>query len=64
MDDVVFFGIGTSEEWVDFDVILGTFCSASGMNISLEKSGFLFSELNLGIQKSIQCFLSYKMEPI
>ena len=39
VDDVVLFGIGTVEEWMDFDVILETFCSSSGMRISLEKSG-------------------------
>ena len=39
VDDAVLFGIGTVEEWMDFDVILETFCPESGMCISLEKSG-------------------------
>ena len=47
-----------------FDVILETFCSASGMSISLDKSGFLFSELDQGNLHSIQYFMPYKVDPI
>ena len=64
VDDVVLFGMGTLEEWMDFEVILDTFCSASGMCIRMEKLGFLFSELDLGVQNIIQCILPYKIEPI
>ena len=64
VDNVVLFCIGTVDEWMAFDVILETFCAASGMFISLEKSGFLFSDLELGVQRSIHSFLPYKMEPI
>ena len=39
VDDVVLFSMGTLEEWMAFKVILDTFCSASGMCISIEKSG-------------------------
>ena len=60
VDDVVLFGIGTLVEWIAFEVILETFCSASGMCISLEKYGFLFSDLELGVQRSIQSFSPYK----
>ena len=64
VDDVILFGMGIVDEWMAFDVILETFCAASGMCISLEKYGFLFSDLELGVQRSIQSFLPYKMEPI
>ena len=45
VDDVVLFGTGTVDEWMDFDVILETFYSTLGMCISIEKLGFLFSDL-------------------
>ena len=64
VDDVILFGLDTFDEWRAFDVLLDTFCAASGMCISLEKSGFLFNDLELEVQTSIQCFLPYKMDPI
>ena len=38
-------GSGSLQEWAAFDVILETFCKASGMSISLEKSVFLHSNI-------------------
>ena len=37
VDDVILLGTGTLHEWMAFEVILSTFCKASGMSISLEK---------------------------
>ena len=64
VDDVIVFGMGTVVEWMDFDVILETFCLASSMSISLDKSGFLFSELDQGNLHSIRHFMPYKCDPI
>ena len=64
IDDVVLFGLGTLEEWPYFEVILETFCSTSGMRISMDKSGFLFNELEEGVLNSILLFLPYNVDPI
>ena len=64
VDDVILFGMGTVVEWMAFDVIQETFSSASGMSISLDKSGFLFSDLDQGILHNIQQFMPFKADPI
>ena len=64
VDDVILFGNCTVMEWMAFDVLLETFCYASGMSISLNKSSFLYNELDLGILHDNQCFLPFKAEPI
>ena len=64
MDDVVLFGLGTLEEWLYFEVILETFCLASGMCISIEKSGFLFNDQEEGVLNSIRLFLPYSAKPL
>ena len=64
VDDVIFFGNGTVMEWMAFDVLLETFCSASRMSISLNKSNFLYTEMDLGILHDIQHFLPFKADPI
>ena len=64
VDDVILLGSGTLSEWMAFDVILSTFCKASGMCISLEKSSFLFSNLDVDVGTDIARFMPYKMDPI
>ena len=64
VDYVVLFGVGTLEEWKDFDEILVVFSSASGMCISMEKSSFLYSEVEEEILSGISRFIPYKMDPI
>ena len=64
MDDVVLFRLGTFEEWVSFDVILETFCHASGMCISIDKSGFLFNEMDMGVLNNIRHILPYCVKPL
>ena len=61
---MVLFGVGTLEEWQDFDEILVVFSSASGMCISMEKSPFLYSEVEEEILSGISVFSPYKMDPI
>ena len=39
-------GTGTLLEWAAFDVILETFCKASGMRISIDKSCFLYNNID------------------
>ena len=64
MDDVILLGIGTLPEWIAFEVILSTFCKASRMSISVDKSCFLFNNVDDDILIDIAWFLPYKMEPI
>ena len=51
-------------EWMAFDVLLETFRSASGMSISLNKSSFLYNELDRGILHDIQHIFPFKVDPI
>ena len=64
MDDVILLGTGTLLEWMAFDVILSTFYKASGMCISMEKSVFLFNNVDNDILLDISCFMPYKMDPL
>ena len=64
VDDVIIFGVGTFEEWISFKVILDTFCDASGMRINLDKSCFLYNNVNEGILNSISRTLSVNFEHI
>ena len=64
VDDVVLFGIDTLEECVAFEVILDTFFLASGMSIILDKSGFLFNNVEVDILNSITFSLPYKFDHI
>ena len=59
MDDVILMGTGTLQEWVAFDVILSTFCKASGMCISLDKSFFLYNNIDADIYMEISRALPY-----
>ena len=64
MDDVIVMGTNTLQEWVAFDVILEIFCKASGMCISLDKSCFLYNNIDVVNFMDIARFLPYQMEPI
>ena len=64
VDDVILLGTGTLLEWMDFEVILSTFCKASGMSISVDKLGFLYNNLEDEILLGISRVLPYKMDPI
>ena len=46
VDDAVLFGAGTLSEWQHYKHILDTFCSATGMEINVEKSSFLFHNID------------------
>ena len=59
VDDVILLGTGTLHEWMAFKVILSTFCKASGMSISLEKSGFLYNNIDEETLLSIARVLPY-----
>ena len=64
VDDVILFGSGTFEEWVAFKVILDTFCVASGMSINMDKSCFLFNNMEEGLLNRISSSLSFKYDHI
>ena len=49
---------------MEFEVILSTFCKALGMNISVDKACFLYSNVEVDIRMDIARALPYKMEPI
>ena len=53
VDDVILMGTGTLQEWIAFDVILCTFCKASGMCIILDKSYFLHNNFDADIYMDI-----------
>ena len=62
--DVIMFGTGTFEEWVAFKVILDTFCASSGMHINMDKTCFLYKNMDEGILNRISGSLSFKYEHI
>ena len=64
VDDAILLGTGTLLEWMAFEVILSTFCKASGMSISLEKLSFLFNNVDEDTLLSISRVLPYKMDTI
>ena len=64
VDDVILFGSGTFEEWVAFKVILDTFCAASGMSINMDKSCFLFNNMEEGLLNKISSSLSFNFDHI
>ena len=64
VDDVVLFGVGTLKEWWAFDVILALWSSASSMCISVEKSSFMFSEVEDEVLNNISEIMPFKMDPI
>ena len=64
VDDVILLGTSTLPEWIAFDVILNAFCKASGMTISIDKSSFLFNNVDRDTLGDIARVLPYKMEPI
>ena len=50
VDDVIFLGTSTLSEWMAFDIILSKFCKAFGMNIGLDKSYFLYNNVDIDIR--------------
>ena len=62
VDDVILFGLGSFEEWVAFNIILDTFCEASGMCININKSSFLHNHLDEALLRSISGLLPYKFD--
>ena len=47
VDDVILFGMGLQEEWQAYKEVLELLCSATGMTVSLEKSSFLYNEVDV-----------------
>ena len=64
VDDVILLGYGSLSKWMAFDVILNKFFKVSGMCISIDKSCFLYNNVDIDIRSEISKDLPYKMEPI
>ena len=64
VDYVILLGTGTLTEWMAFDIIISKFCKAFGMSISIDKSCFLYNNVDFDIRSEITKSLPYKMEPI
>ena len=64
VDNVILLGCGTLSDWMAFDVILNTFCKASSMSISVDKSCFLYNTVDVDIRTDIAHVLPFNMEPI
>ena len=62
VDDVLLFGMGTFDDWMAFKEILDTFCEASGMCISSNKSYFFHNDLDEDLLKIISSILTYKFD--
>ena len=64
VDDVILFGMGTTEEWISLKVLLDIFCEASRMLINSEKYCFLCNNLEDGSLTKITHTLPYKTHPM
>ena len=64
VDDAILFGVGTLSEWKYYKHILDTFYSATGMEINVDKSSFLFHNIDEVTKQQISNILSYKMQPL
>ena len=62
VDDVLLFGMGSYDDWLAFKEILDTFCEASDMCISSNKSCFLHNDLDEDLLRSISSILPYKFD--
>lgn len=57
VDDVILFGLGTVDEWLAFKEAIDLYCSATGMSISIEKSSFLYNDIDEQTRRHIATFL-------
>ena len=64
VDDIIIFGLGSLDEWLDFKVILDLFCEASGMSINMNKSCFLHTGLDGTLLRRIVEILPYRFDDI
>ena len=64
VDDVLLFGIATVSEWQAFKDALDLIYSTTGMAFSMEKSSFLYQDVDEGTQCQIAQLLPYIMAPI
>ena len=64
VDDVLLFGIATVSEWKAYKDALDLFFLATGMVFSIEKSSFLYQDVDEDIHSQIVELLPYNMAPI
>ena len=60
VDDVLFFGSGTRDEWKSFADIIQLFCDDLGIKVSLTNSCFYTLNIEDDIRERITSFLPYK----
>ena len=61
LDDVLMFGNGSVEEWCSFCAIISLFCEAYGLDVSEEKSIFIFANVDEGERYPFVIVLDFKM---
>ena len=64
VDDVIVMGHGSLREWAAFEVILDSFCLASSISISLDKSVLLHHNIPDSELLSLTSTIPYKLSPI
>ena len=64
VDDVILLGEGTLQEWAAFEVILDTFCKASGMLISMDKSVIIYNNIPNTELLTLTRMIPYKQLPL
>ena len=64
VDDVILFGLGIVDEWKAYKEALDLFCSATGTNVSIEKSSFLYNDVDEETRIHNSSLLPFKMDPI
>ena len=64
VDDVILMGSGTLQDWLAFEVLLDTFCKASGMRINSDKSCMLYHNFDDSCLNDFKAVLPYKMHTL
>lgn len=64
VDDVIFFGAASVDEWKCISDILSLFCSASRMQVSHNKSVFFCTLSSRPVLDKITIFLPYKIDEL
>ena len=64
VDDVLLFGTANVSEWKAYKEALDLFCSATGMVVSMEKSSFLYQDVDEDTRSQIAELLPYIMAPV
>ena len=64
VDDVIIYGRGDVEDWMEINRILKLFCCASGMQLNFGKSCFIFHKQVCAVEKAIKEIIPVKSSAI